>query len=73
VALQPFIVTLACSTDEFRRALSQAIPQATIARPLRGARVVVVIPAESRAALAAMPAVTSMTPDELRHTLRPGQ
>jgi len=73
VALQPFIVTLACSVDEFRRSLPDAIPQASIARELRGGRVVVVIPAEHRAALARLPTVESIAPDELRHTLRPGR
>jgi hypothetical protein len=73
VALQPFIVTLACSVDDFRRSLTDAIPQASIARELRGGRVVVVIPAEHRAALAMLPTVVSLAPDELRHPLHPGR
>ena len=73
MAQQPFIVTVAGTMDEFRKALSETIPAARIARELRGGRVVVVVAAEQRAALAAVPTVVSIVPDELRHTLRPGR
>ncbi|MEP6561440.1 MAG: hypothetical protein ABJD68_10270 [Nakamurella sp.] len=73
MARQPYIVTLAGKLDEFRSALAAALPQASVGRELSGGRVVVVIPAGECGALASLPDVISVTPDELRHTLRPGR
>ena len=70
---QSFIVTLAVTTEEFRRTLSEAIPTATLLRELSRNRVVVLIPATSAAALATLAGVNAVTPDELAKKLRPGR
>lgn len=73
VTNQSFIVTLAVTTEEFRRTLSEAIPTATLLRELSRNRVVVLIPATSAAALATLAGVNAVTPDELAKKLRPGR
>jgi hypothetical protein len=70
---QPYIVTLAVTTEEFRRELADAIPEATLLRELSRNRVVVRIPPSRAAALAAMSGVNAVTPDELQQKLRPGR
>jgi hypothetical protein len=69
---KPFIVTLAGPVADFRVSLERAIPDAALIGELSGHRVVVVLPAERQTDLAQLPAVTSVVPDELRQTRRPG-
>ena len=70
---QSFIVTLAVTTEEFRRTLAEAIPEATLLRELSRSRVVVLMPATSAAALATIAGVNAVTPDEPAKKLRPGR
>ena len=70
---QPYIVTLAVPTEEFRRKLAEAIPEATLLRELSHHRVVVLIPATSADALASVAGVNAVAPDQLQQKLRPGR
>jgi DNA-binding transcriptional LysR family regulator len=68
-----FFVDLAVPVASFRADLAVRIPEAIIARELTPTRVVVVVPADAANLLASVPCVTSVTPDEVNHTLRRGR